>query len=261
MKPARILRAIAESRHQRPEPTPRELEREERILAVAQTVMAEHGRHEISFTSMALALRMVRSTLRHHFCDLDELLAAILHRHLRRLSYAIGEVPQDAPDRLPKMRAAYLAHTRTILGGYTEAHLLLVRDRHLLPAELLTSIDFIRHNLGDILAYGHAEEALDLLDSRYLSAARIEEFVAMLTAPQAEPEPAQPPITAAAPLPPAEPPATPAQAPKPQPTWLDLAFEPPPDDPTNDLFRVGRGYRALQNPQPPAQAPPKLPNP
>ena len=252
MKPARILRASADNRHQRPEQTPREIEREERILAVAQTVMAEHGRHEISFTSMALALRMVRSTLRHHFCDLDELLAAILHRHLRRLSYAIGEVPQDAPDRLPKMRAAYLAHTRTILGGYTEAHLLLVRDRHLLPAELLTSIDFIRHNLGDILAYGHAEEALDLLDSRYLSAARIEEFIAILTAPQAEP--ARPPITAAAPLPPAEPPTTPAQAPKPPPAWLDLAFEPPPDDPTNDLFRFGRGFRDTQNRK--SQAPP-----
>ena len=251
MKPARILRAIAESRHQRPEPTPRELEREERILAVAQTVMAEAGRHEISFTSMALALRMVRATLRHHFCDLDELLAAILHRHLRRLSYAIGEVPHDAPDRLPKMRAAYLAHTRTILGGYTEAHLLLVRDRHLLPPELLTSIDFIRHNLGDILAYGHAEEALDLLDSRYLSAARIEEFIAILTAPQAEPKPAQPPITAAAPLLPSPPPTTPAHAANTLRGRLALALEPPPPDPTNDLYRFGRGFRATQKPQGP----------
>ena len=249
--PARIVRATVENRHPRPEPTPRELEREERILAGAQTAMAELGRGAITFTSMALALRMVRATLRHHFCDLDELLAAILHRHLRRLSYAIGEIPQDAPDRPQKMRAAYLAHTRTILGGYTEAHLLLVRDRHLLPAELLTSIDFIRHNLGDILAYGHAEEALDLLDSRYLSASRIEEFVAMLTAPQAEPEPAQPPIAATAPLPPAEPPTTPAHAANTLRGRLALALEPPPPDPTNDLYRFGRGFRATQKPQGP----------
>jgi AcrR family transcriptional regulator len=249
MKPARILRASADNRHQRPEQTPREIEREERILAVAQTVMAEHGRHEISFTSMALALRMVRATLRQHFCDLDELLAAILHRHLRRLSYAIGEVPQDAPDRLPKMRAAYLAHTRTILGGYTEAHLLLVRDRHLLPAELFASIDSIRHNLGDILAYGHAEEVLDLLDMRSLSAPRIEAHLALITAPA--PEPAEPPITAAAPLPPAEPPTTPAHAANTLRGRLALALEPPPPDPTNDLYRFGRGFRATQKPQGP----------
>ena len=248
-KPARILRAIAESRHQRPEPTPRELEREERILAVAQTVMAEAGRHTITFSSMALALRMVRSTLRLHFCDLDELLAAILHRHLRRLSYALGEVPQDAPDRPQKMRAAYLAATRTILGGYTEAHLLLVRDRHLLPPELLTSIDFIRHNLGDILAYGHAEEVLDLLDMRSLSAPRIEAHLALITAPA--PEPAEPPITAAAPLPPTEPLTTPAHAANTLRGRLALALEPPPPDPTNDLYRFGRGFRATQKPQGP----------
>jgi len=247
--PSRIVRAIAESRHQRPEPTPREIEREERILAVAQTVMAEAGRHEITFTSMALALRMVRSTLRHHFCDLDELLAAILHRHLSRLAYAIGEVPHDAPDRLPKMRAAYLAATRTLLGGYTEAHLLLVRDRHLLPPELRANIDAIRHDLGNILAYGHADEALDLLDSRFLSAARIEEFITIITATQAEP--AQPPTTAAPPAPPLQPPTTPAHAADTPRGRLDLALEPPPDDPTNDLYRFGRGYRATQNPRPP----------
>jgi len=189
--------------------------------------MAELGRGAITFTSMALALRMVRSTLRHHFCDLDELLAAILHRHLRRLAEAIGAAAAyDDPNRLPKMRAAYLAHTRTLLGGYTEAHLLLVRDRHLLPADTLANIEAIRRDLGNILAYGHADEALDLLDSRFLAAARIEEFIAIITAPATEPA-----TTAAAPRPPAEPPTTPPQAPKTRPSWADLALAPRPTTP------------------------------
>ena len=191
--PARILRAIAESRHQRPEPTPRELEREERILAGAQTAMAELGRGAITFTSMALALRMVRATLRHHFCDLDELLAAILHRHLRRLSYAIGEVPQDAPDRPQKMRAAYLAYTRSDVGFHTDAHLLLVRDRTLLPEDLVTNIEAARRDLGDLLARGHAEAALNLLDTPSLDAPCIEAALAGIIATAAKQPKSAPP--------------------------------------------------------------------
>src|SRR5271157_2200115 len=126
--PARILRATIEARHNRPAPTPRQLEREDRIVAGAQTAFAEHGRHTVTLTSMALALRIARSTLRHYFCDLDALLAEILHRHLHRLARALAEIPFDDPDLHQKRRAAYLAATRTPLGGLNEAHLLLVRD-------------------------------------------------------------------------------------------------------------------------------------
>src|SRR5271154_1899663 len=110
--PARILRATAEAHHIRPAPTPRQLAQENRIVAVAQTVMAEHGRHTITLTAMALALRIARSTLRHYFCDLDALLAEILHRHLHRLARALAEIPFDDPDLHRKRRAAYLAATR-----------------------------------------------------------------------------------------------------------------------------------------------------
>ena len=253
--PPRLVRASVENSHRRPEQTARELEREERILAGAQTAMAELSRGAITFTSMALALRMVRSTLRRHFTDLDELLAAILHRHLRRLAEILGgAAAYDDPDRPQKMRAAYLAHTRTVLGGYTEAHLLLVRDRHLLPADLLTNIEAIRHDLGDILAYGHAGLVLDLLDNRYLDPARLEATLAAATAAES----AQPEAQAANPTPPPPPaaPAPPAKTapPKTPPPWLQLAFEPPPADPTNDLYRYGRGWHPKPNPHPPNPA-------
>jgi AcrR family transcriptional regulator len=234
--PARILRATAERHHRRPEPTPRQLASEDRILAVARTVMAEHGRDTITLAGMALALRIAASTLRHYFCDLDALLSEILCRHLQRLAYALGDVPHDAPDRLPRMRAAYLAHTRTIQGGFTEAHLLLVRDRHLLPGDLLPRIEALRHDLGDILAYGHAEEVLALLDDRELNAPAIEARLAAITAPA-------PPAAAPPQIPPSDKQKFLSRRPHP-------AFEPPPIDPDDDLYRYGRGFRA-QPPQPP----------
>ena len=213
---------------------------------MAQTVMAALGRLMITFTSMALALRIPRSALRHHFCDLDELFAAILHRHLRRLAEALGEVPHDAADRPQKMRAAYLAHTRSVLGGYTESHLLLVRDRHHLPADLLTNIEAIRHDLGDILAYGHADLVLDLLDTRSLDAARLEATLAAATAT----EPAEP-QAAADPVPAAPPKIIPGPKKPIEARRLHPAFEPPPIDPDDDLYRCGRGFRTPQIPQAP----------
>ena len=252
MKPARLLRRSADNRHPRPEQTPREIAREERILAVAQTVMAENGRHEVSLTGMALALHIARNTLRHHFCDLDELLNAILFRHLVRLARVVGEAAtNDDPEAHRKRRAAYLAATRTVLGGLTEAHLLLVRDRHLLPADLRPNIEGFRHDIAQMVAGPQAAKALTILDSPDWSPEDIE---AALTAQQPQPAP-QPHSTQPEPQPeppePAPPPTTLVRAPKNPPNWLQLAFEPEPPDPTNDLYRYGRGWRPKPDPKPP----------
>jgi AcrR family transcriptional regulator len=151
--------------------------------------MAEAGRHTITLTSMALALRMVRSALRHHFCDLDELLSEILHRHLARLAKIVGEAASyDDPDALRKRRAAYLAATRTALGGLTEAHLLLVRDRHLLPADLRSAIEAFRHDIARLVAGPLAEKALTLLDSPAWTEEEIEAALSPKQPPQPQPQ-------------------------------------------------------------------------
>ena len=184
--PARILRATVENHHKRPEPTPREIERDDRIVAGAQTAFAEHGRHRITLASMALALRIGRSTLRHAFCDLDALLAEILHRHMTSLARALGKIPYDDPNVQQKRRAAYFAATRTALGGLNEAHLLLVRDRHLLPA-----VEAHRYSIGLLVAGPHAEQALPLLDAPAWTAKTID---AALTAQAPHtPNPSNPP--------------------------------------------------------------------
>jgi AcrR family transcriptional regulator len=185
--PDRLLRADAEDlERDPPELTPRELEQYTRILTLSEGIMARKGVHTMTLSGLAHALKMGSATLRRHFSDLDVLLATLISRHLRNLVQAIGKVPHDAPERPQKMRAAYLAHTRTDRGTYTDAHLLLVRYRHLLPDDLLTPIECCRRDIGDRLAHGFSEDVLDLLDLRTLDAARIEATLATIiaTAPQ-----------------------------------------------------------------------------
>ncbi|MEJ0047475.1 MAG: TetR/AcrR family transcriptional regulator [Rhodospirillales bacterium] len=163
--------------------------------------MARRGSHTITLSGLAQALCISAGTLRRHFADLDVLLAILLCRHLRQIARALGDIPRDAPDRPQKMRAAYLDYTRTMLGGYTQAHLLLVRDRQLLPDDLLSNVETIRHGLGDMLAHGHAEAALALLDTRSLDAPLIEAALTALVAAAEQRKPAPPapkPTSAAA---------------------------------------------------------------
>ena len=180
-KPDRIIRADVENlERDPPELTPRELEQYNRILLVAEAVMAQHGIYTMTISSLAHGLRMGAATLRRHFSDLDMLLATLLRRHLRKLAYAVGKVPNDVPNRPRKMRAAYLAYTRIATGGLTEAHLLLVRDRHLLPDDLRAPIEATRRDLGGSRASPNAEDVLGLLDLPNLDAPRIEAALASI---------------------------------------------------------------------------------
>jgi AcrR family transcriptional regulator len=246
--PARILRATIENRHKRPEPTARELEREDRFIAGAQTAFAEHGRHKATLTAVARGLRTSAAMLRHCFCDLDALFAEILHRHLSSLAHAFGQIPYDDPETHKKRRAIYFALTRTALGGLNEAHILLVRDRHLLPPDLLPTVEAHRHAIGLLLAGPLAEDALAMLDTPIWDLEKIETLLADLapkTAEQARPPAAQPPTPAPAKQPPLAPPqAAPARAEPLQRPWPHLALEPQPGDPPDDLTRLGRGSSA-----------------
>jgi AcrR family transcriptional regulator len=199
--PDRLLRADAEDlERDPPELTPREQEQYTRILTLSEGIMARRGIHTMTLTGLAHALSMGAATLRRHFSDLDALLATLLCRHLRKLACAINKIPHDAADRPQKMRAAYLAYTRNELGTCTDAHLLLVRDRHLLPEDLLTNIEATRRDLGQILAHGHAEAVFALLDTPSLDAPCIEAALAGIAAAVAQrPKPASPASKPAAP--------------------------------------------------------------
>jgi AcrR family transcriptional regulator len=192
--PHRILRAHAEDLDPTlRDLTIREIGRQERIHKVAQSLFVRYGRHTITFRGLATAMKMATATLRKHYTCLDALLAALLHQHLMHISKAFGDVPHDAPNRPKALRAAYLAATRTGLGGFTEAHALFVMQRATLPPDLLESIEEIHLGLGARLGGPSALETLTFMDNPAVDAARIDAILATYEAPPAKPEPAPPP--------------------------------------------------------------------
>ncbi len=185
--PARILRAQCdEIPGQRPILSFKEQDRQTRIMDAAQAIMAHHGRGAISMNQFARAMRLSPATIHRHFPDMHYLLAQILHRHLAAIARALGEVPQNSPNRTRARRAAYLAATR-VLGAPTEAHLLLIRDRHLLPPDQREPLEDHRASIGLILAGDNAQAALSLLDNPELTAPEIEAALTAITAARQAP--------------------------------------------------------------------------
>ncbi len=171
----------------------REQDRQEQIVTAGRTLLAEFGARSFTLPAFALALRMSPASIRRHFIDLDSLLIHILNRHLLTLSTVMGTLPRGANDKHAARRSAYLAHTRTPLGGLTEAHLLLVRDRHLLPQADLDLIEDVRANLATLLNGEHAQAVIDLLDMPTMGLADIDAILAARTAhaaPAGQPSPA-----------------------------------------------------------------------
>ena len=201
--PARILRAFVDelpgARHQ---PSQKEQEREDRLITAATTLMARFGAGRLTMSAFALATRMSVATIRRHFPDMESLLSAILLRHLRAISQSIGDATRaDSAATLHPMaarRAAYIAATRTAFNAPTEAHLLLVRERHTLPEDLSCTVEQLRLGIGDMIAGDHGEIALSLLDTPYLLAPQIEAMLATLETVPAE-NPAAIPATPAPP--------------------------------------------------------------
>jgi AcrR family transcriptional regulator len=197
--PARILRAQADMQPSaRRYRSARERDEEDHILRGAKPILARNGRANLNFGGLAFALRISVGLLRRHFPDLDSLLGEILLRHLREISEALGKIPQDAPNCQAARRAAYLAATRTQYGDPNEAQMLLLRDRHALPADLAEPIETIRQSIGDLLAYPNGPLALALLDTPGTDPSTVEAMFAAIL-PAASPAPAPLPEAASPP--------------------------------------------------------------
>jgi AcrR family transcriptional regulator len=193
----RILRAEADALDPNPpQLTARQQAREAKILATATMLLARHGPHTIKFRALALALRISPSTLQTHFIDMDDLLGAILKRHLAALAAIIDAVPHNAPNRSALQRAAWAnaIHEGEQLTG---AHVLLTNFRHLLPEDLRLPIEAELRRLGETMAGTLAEPALHLLSLPNFSMPRIE--AALQTLANSRPPVAQaPPLMRAA---------------------------------------------------------------
>ncbi len=139
--PLRILRAEIEKIVGRPEYTDRHINREARILEGAVEALANHGRHGITFAALAAGLRVDKGTLRWHFADLDILLATILHQHIHQLEEAVNAIPIDGEYREEFEDELLRRLTHTPEGDMRPVHILLTRDRHFLPADLLPDVE------------------------------------------------------------------------------------------------------------------------
>ena len=186
----RICRALVEDHLGPPDFTERQIRREEKILAAAEHLMVKFGRAAVSMRLLATALRMSTSTLIWHYTDMDALLAEILRRHLRAITQAVGAVPHNAPNRQTAMRQAYLAATRAAFGRLTSKHLLLTRDRHLLPADELDHIEQTIQTLGETIAGDLGPEAMDVLNLPWATPEIAEPILATINTAR---HPAKPP--------------------------------------------------------------------
>jgi AcrR family transcriptional regulator len=166
--------------------TQREQAREDRILRDAQFLIARFGAAAITFTNLAIAIKIAPGTLRRHFTDFDALLGEIMRRHLRAIATAIGEIPIDAPHRARLQRAAYISATRN-LGAPTEAQLILITHRNTLAQDERESVNDLRATIGQILGGDHAEATLHLLDCPHYDAGQIERMLAALQTCQPAP--------------------------------------------------------------------------
>jgi AcrR family transcriptional regulator len=189
----RLLRDAIADRLPRRHLTTRELQRRDLILSAGRTAFVRCGRHAITLGSLALVLHLTTAAFRRLFIDLDDLLYQILDQHLLTVARKIAEIPDSDPDHKARRCEAYLDATRGNLGAYTEDHLLLLRERHLLPPDLLAHIESARTAIGEELAGTlHAETTLAVLDIQGSTNAELLRLVRHIgePAPIAQPEPA-----------------------------------------------------------------------
>lgn len=184
--PFRTARSIADDLIGVPYLTARQRERQANIITVATELFARYGKDHCTMGLLAHAVRIATHTLRWHFSDLDAVLHEILRAHLAGLAKYLGDVPYEAPNYQQRKRAAFLEYTRRY-GGFTNQHLLLVRDRASLPPDLLDSIENTYQALGAGLAGDWGTDVLDMLDTQRLSPEEIEIRLATLSNPTPPP--------------------------------------------------------------------------
>ena len=197
--PLRILRAhIAHMTNLRAHWRPSQWAREAKILQLGLAILTLQGRHATTAGGMAAAIGIAPATLRRYFADIDALMGEILRRHLATLEQALNAIPANTPNLHAARRKAWHQATRTETGALTDAHLLFLRDRHMLPPDILPALNQTYQTLAARLAPGaHGPAAQAILDLPLTTADRIEPLFAALTGAPAQP---QAPRLAAAPL-------------------------------------------------------------
>jgi AcrR family transcriptional regulator len=155
--PARILLRECLNSHLRPAQSERRQKQHAYILDAAIRMFAAHGRAGMTMRNIADALDLSRDTLRRQICDLHHLFALVLAAHLTTLTDAIESLDKTAPN-LTARRRAELHRITTDQYGYTaRLHVLLERERALLPDDERAPIEAQIAHLATLLGATPAE--------------------------------------------------------------------------------------------------------
>ena len=178
--PTRILRSLCEeldpSMHDR---TIREEGQFQRIMKCAPTLLTFYNIDRITFTALAVAMKMAPATLRRHFVDIPALLGYLIREHLLEINAAIAAIRRDTPNFFQLRRAAYLTATRKPLGAHTEIHLLMLNNLANLPGDVRLPLIELQNAIASALAPpGQADFVLSMIENPYITPRRLEAIVA-----------------------------------------------------------------------------------
>jgi hypothetical protein len=122
-------------------------------------------------------------SVRRLFCDLENVVGVILRDHLKMLEEVLSDISPRTRDCHARRRAAYLAHTRIGPKTLSDAHMILVRDRFLMPDDERDPTELLRASVGELLAGDHAEVAFAMLDNPVFEIEQTEAVLSLLPVP------------------------------------------------------------------------------
>lgn len=139
----------------------------ERIMRVATELFAERGFHATGVTEIGDRANVKRGALYYHIKSKDDLLFAIMHRHVQELIEEAESIVVDCPDPEERLRSLAKASLRKV-GERRPEVILWQREMHSLTGEYATQMVGLRARYEDYwsaaLAQGVAEGVFESAD-------------------------------------------------------------------------------------------------
>lgn len=139
----------------------------ERILRVATELFAERGFHATGVTEIGERANVKRGALYYHINSKDDLLFAIMHRHVAELIEEAETIVTDHPDPEERLRSLVRASLRKVEERRPEV-ILWQREMHALTGQYATKMVALRGEYenywSSALAQGVAEGVFESAD-------------------------------------------------------------------------------------------------
>jgi TetR/AcrR family transcriptional regulator, fatty acid metabolism regulator protein len=141
-------------------------EREQLILQTAEELLLEKGYHETSIDEIAARVGISKGTVYLHFDSKEELIFALLHRHLRQFQQALytilewGATPRDTLQAILDAYGGVAGRQRQLFGAVFQSPELrgrLIENRHVAQEYW----DDLQRRIGAVMEQGKVEGEFD----------------------------------------------------------------------------------------------------